>query len=279
MKINLAKSAGFCFGVKRALDIAFKTVASGADVYMLGDIVHNEEVIKQLRKAGVRKVKRLAPGRNKIFLIRAHGTGVATFEKAKNLGYIIIDATCLMVKEIHKIASGAEKKGYPIIVIGDKKHDEVSGILGQLKNKAIVIDRLENIPLKSIRKLKKAAVVTQSTQNIEKVMEIVSALKKHIPGLKFFNTICNPTRIKQSEIKTLPLENDVMVILGSKNSANTRRLYEISKSLNEKSYWVASKKEIKPGWFKRARSVGVAAGASTPESIIREVIKYLEQIS
>ncbi len=279
MKINLAKSAGFCFGVKRALDIAFKTIASGARVYMLGDIVHNEDVVKQLKKAGVKKVNRLAPGKNRIFLIRAHGTDIATFEKAKNLGYRIVDATCPMVKEIHKIACQAEKKGYQIIVIGDKEHDEVRGILKQLKNKAIVIDGLKNIPWKCLKKIKKAAVVVQSTQNVEKVTEIVSILEKHIPHLKFFNTICQPTRTKQSEIKTMPLCNDVMIIIGSKNSANTQRLYEISKSLNEKSYWLASEKEIKQAWFKGVKSVGVTAGASTPEDTIRKVVKYLSRIS
>jgi len=279
MKINLAKSAGFCFGVKRAIDIALKTAASEKNVYMLGDIVHNEDVVKQLRKAGIKKIARLASGKNKTFLIRAHGIGGKALQKALKRGYRVIDATCPMVKEIHKIAQRMEKESYRIIVIGDRLHDEVSGIIGQLKNKAIVIDNSEHIPVKTIKKLKKACVVVQSTQNLEKVLKIVELLKKHIPELKFFNTVCKPTRMKQEEIKRMPLENDIIIIIGSKNSANTKRLYEISKSLNKRSFWVSSKKDIRRNWFKGVKNVGITAGASTPDYTTQEVITYIKQIT
>ena len=142
----------------------------------------------------------------------------------------------------------------------------------------MVIDSQKNIPLKTIGKIKKACIVAQSTQNIEKVLGIVYRLKKHIPDLKFFNTICKPTRLKQEEIKTLPLKNGVIIIIGSKNSANTKRLYQISKSLNKRSYWVSRKKEIRKGWFRGINSVGVTAGASTPESTTQEIIRYIKKI-
>ena len=154
MKINLAKSTGFCFGVKRALDIASKISKSNAEIEMLGDIVHNEDVVKLITKSGIKKIKRLRNGKNKILLIRAHGAPAKTFKKVLNLGYKIMDATCPMVKEIHKIVKSFEKKGYSIIIIGDKKHDEVQGIMGQLRNKAIVIDNIKNIPLGKIKKVK-----------------------------------------------------------------------------------------------------------------------------
>lgn len=279
LKINLAKSAGFCFGVKRALEIALKAAASNAKVYMLGDIVHNETVVKEISKAGIKKILNLGHGRNKFLLIRAHGASFDTFRRARRLGYRIVDATCPMVREIHKIAQEMEEKGYRIIVIGDKRHDEVHGIAGHLKKKTIVIDTLKNIPLKSLESIEKACVVVQSTQNLDKVLLILEALKQHIPELKFFNTICNPTRIKQQEIKSLPLKNDLMIIIGSKSSANTRRLYEISKSLNRKSYWISSENEIKPGWFKNAKNVGVTAGASTPESTTQDVIEYIRHLT
>lgn len=279
LKINLAKSAGFCFGVKRALEIALKAAASNAKVYMLGDIVHNETVVKEISKAGIKKIHKLGHGRNKFLLIRAHGASFDTFRRARRLGYRIVDATCPMVREIHKIAQEMEEKGYRIIVIGDKLHDEVHGIAGHLKKKTIVIDSLKNIPLKSLESIEKACVVVQSTQNLDKVLLILEALKQHIPELKFFNTICNPTRIKQQEIKSLPLDNDVMIIIGSKSSANTRRLYEISKASNRKSYWISSENEIKPGWFKNAKNVGVTAGASTPESTTQDVIEYIRHLT
>lgn len=275
MQINLAKSAGFCFGVKRALDIAFKTRGAQAKVYMLGDIVHNEKVVQELERARIKKIKKLAPSRNRTLLIRAHGSGLNTLEKAQRLGYKIVDATCPMVKEIHKIARDMEEKGYQISVIGDKRHDEVQGIVGQLKNKAIVIDNIKDIPLKMLKGIKKVCVVVQSTQNLENVFKIVKVLKRHVRDLKFFNTVCRPTRMKQQEIRKMPLENAVMIIIGSKSSANTRRLYEISKSLNKRSYWVSSKEEIDLRWFKDAKNVGVTAGASTPESTIKDILEYI----
>jgi len=278
VKIDIAKSAGFCFGVKRAIKIAFDTSKSSNIVEMLGDIVHNEDVVREINKAGIKTIKRLKQGENKTLLVRAHGASIETFERASKLGYTIVDATCPMVKEIHKIVRGSEQKGYKNIIIGDKRHDEVRGILGQLKDKAIVIDRVKDIPLTTIKKIKRASVVVQSTQNLEKTLVIVDVLKQHIKGLKFFNTICKPTRVKQKEIKYLPLRNDVMIIIGSKTSANTKRLYEISQSINKQSYWIQTKNEIKPEWFKYAQSVGIMAGASTPDYTTKSVIKFISDI-
>ncbi len=278
MKINLAKSAGFCFGVKRALDIAFKTIGSGTPVYMLGDIVHNEGVVREIEKRGIKKIERLGDGKNKTLLIRAHGAPIKIFQAARKHGYRIVDATCPMVKEIHKIAKDMEEKGYRIIVIGDKKHDEVYGITGQLKRKAIVIDSPQRIPFKKIRKMKKAAVVVQSTQNLEKTTKIVGLLKLKVKELKFFNTICRPTRTKQAEIRIMPQKNEAMIIIGSKTSANTKRLYEISRALNKNSYWIQSSKDIKKDWFKGLNSVGVTAGASTPEYTMKEVIAAISYL-
>jgi 4-hydroxy-3-methylbut-2-enyl diphosphate reductase len=275
MRLNLAKSAGFCFGVRRALDIAAKTAQSNKNVVMLGDIVHNEQVVNKIRASGIKKTGRLNAGKGKTLLIRAHGAPLAIFNKAKKLGYKIIDATCPMVKEIHKIAGKMENKGYCVIVIGDKEHDEVRGIIGQLKNKSIVIDKITGIPLSRIKKIRKACVVVQSTQNIDNTLAILAVLKKHILRTVFFNTICQPTRIKQEEIKSMPLQNDIMIIIGSRESANTRRLYEISKSLNKRSWRVNSAKEIKPSWLIGVKTIGITAGASTPQESIEEIISYL----
>ncbi len=277
MKINLAKSAGFCFGVKRALEIALKTAAKEKHVEMLGDIVHNEEVVNQVKKTGIKKIKRLSKGKGKILLIRAHGTSTDTYKKVRDLGYKIIDATCPMVREIHKIAKENEKKGYRIIIIGDKKHDEVQGILGQLNKKALVIDSSKDIG-KKVKEITKGAVIVQSTQNLEKTLKIVKALDKQIEKLKFFNTICEPTRTKQKEIKEMAAKNSLMIIIGSKTSANTKRLYEISKSINKKTFWIQSKNEVKSLWFKKVVSVGITAGASTPEDTTQDIIKQIRKI-
>ena len=279
MHINLAKSAGFCSGVKRALKIAYQTAQRSKGVEMLGDIVHNESVVKDIAKVDIKKVRRLAKGRSKTLLIRAHGAPKKIYMKAAQLGYTIVDATCPMVKEIHTLAARLEQEGYKVIVIGDKKHDEVRGIVGQLKNKAIVIDGIKNIPSQKLKNIKRAAVVVQSTQNLEKVLKIVDILKTHIKDLTFCNTICNPTKIKQEEIKHMPLKNDVMLIIGSKNSANTKRLYEISCSLNPRSFWIQSKNQVKSSWFRNARSVGITAGASTPHYTTGAVIEHVKKIT
>ena len=275
MKINVAKSAGFCFGVKRALKIAREIAQSGAEVEMLGDIVHNEDVVKNIESKGIKKVRRLRDGTNKTLLIRAHGASADLYQRAAQKGYKIVDATCPMVKEIHDIVKVSKKEGCKIVIIGDKHHDEVRGIMGQLKNRAIVIDGLRNIPLDEIKRIKKACVVVQSTQNVEKTLSIVDTLKKHVKELKFYNTICKPTRIKQKEATDMPLENDVMIIIGSRSSANTKRLYEISKSHNKRSYWIESSTEVNPKWFEGAKRVGIMAGASTPDNTTKKVINRI----
>jgi 4-hydroxy-3-methylbut-2-enyl diphosphate reductase len=278
MKINLAKSAGFCFGVKRALKIALKTAATGTTVEMLGDIVHNEEVVQGIERAGIKKIKKLRNGSGKILVIRAHGASENVYRKAAQLGYTIVDATCPMVKEIHTIVKATKNEGCRIIILGDKLHDEVRGIMGQLNNRAIVIDSIKHIPLETIKRVKKACVVAQSTQNAEKILSIVAVLKKHIKEIQFFNTICRPTRIKQKEAKAMPLKNDVMIIIGSKTSANTKRLYQISKALNKRSYWIRSSAALKSEWFKGAHTVGIMAGASTPDATTNDVIAKIRSL-
>ncbi|MCP4653746.1 MAG: 4-hydroxy-3-methylbut-2-enyl diphosphate reductase [Candidatus Omnitrophica bacterium] len=275
MRINLAKSAGFCFGVKRALKIALDSASCADDIEMLGDIVHNNNVVKQVNKAGIKTITRLHCGKNKKLLIRAHGSSLKTLRKARSLGYEIVDATCPMVCEIHKIAIKMERNGYNIIVIGDKKHDEVLGIVGQLKSKVLVIDAKEKVPFV---KWNKVAIVVQSTQDTDKVQKVVDQLKKNIKNVQFFNTICNPTITKQKEIKSMACANDVMVIIGSKTSANTKRLHEISKSINKCSYWIESKSQIKSNWFSQVKTVGITAGASTPDDTTSDVIKYIKNL-
>ncbi|MCX5903986.1 MAG: hypothetical protein NTV89_11080, partial [Proteobacteria bacterium] len=147
------------------------------------------------------------------------------------------------------------------------------------QQRPLVIDRPDAVPHRRLQQIKKAAVVVQSTQNAENVLTIIDTVRQDVPDLKFFNTICRPTRIRQAEMRTMPRENDVMVVIGSRTSANTQRLCQISSTLNSRTYCVESKHDLKPEWFKGARSVGVASGASTPDKTIQETIAYLRQIS
>ncbi|MFZ5800293.1 MAG: hypothetical protein ACOY3D_02810, partial [Candidatus Omnitrophota bacterium] len=214
MRVNLAKSAGFCLGVKRAIRIALESSGKCQSIVMLADIVHNEEVVKEIKKAGIKKTATLDRSGGQFLLISAHGAAKKIYAQAKKQGMTIIDATCPMVKGIHRLAQNLEGQGFRIIIIGDKKHDEVRGIAGQLKQKALVLEGLKDVRSGKFSGIKKAAVILQSTQNLEEAWKIFRSVRKLIPQVEFFNTICQPTRIKQQEIKTLPTENDCMLIIG-----------------------------------------------------------------
>lgn len=279
MQIHLAQSAGFCFGVRRALKIARSLATSNQAVCMLGDLVHNETVIRELEASGIRKIRRLGPLRNGKLLIRAHGASRRILALARRHEYALVDATCPMVREIHRIVRSMDRQGRRVIVIGDRRHDEVLGIIGQIARRAVIIDHAEHIPWKVLRRVRKAAIVVQSTQNLDRVLSIVERLKTRMADVRFFNTICKPTRMKQEEIKILPLQNDAMLIIGSRTSANTKRLYEISKGLNARTHWIQSPQELDPRWFRNVRSLGITAGASTPETTTRAVIARIRALT
>lgn len=284
LRINVARTAGFCFGVRRAIRIAMDLASGGRDgrtaprVCMIGDLVHNQTVIRRLEKAGIKKITRLGDGRGKVLLIRAHGTGQDLIASARAKGFKIVDATCPMVHAIHKIVRKMDAQDRRIIVLGDRHHEEVLGIVGQVRGPVIVIDRLSRIPA-AVKKIRKAAVVVQSTQNADDILPIVAKLRKMIPDLKFFNTICNPTRTKQAEMKDLPRRNEVVIVIGSRSSANTRRLYEIARARNPRSRWIESASELRPAWFRNVRSVGITSGASTPQATTDSVIGRIREIA
>ena len=275
MKIHLAKSAGFCSGVKRAVRLALETAKNEhVPVYMLGDIVHNEHVVQELDQAGIQVVNSLdLLDSGGVLLIRAHGTVPEIYETARKKGLRIVDATCPLVLEIHKFARQLQEEGYTVVVIGDHGHDEVVGIAGELKS-TIVIDSPEEAQ-QAFERYSRLGIVVQSTQNIENVQKILAILAPKCRELKFFNTICAPTTRHQQDIRILPKENDVMIIIGSFTSANTCRLTTIAKSLNPRTYQVESAEDVKSEWFAGANSVGVSAGASTPDNIIQQVIERI----
>ena len=275
MKINIAKSSGFCFGVRHAINISKDIAKKRKNVYVLGDIVHNTFVVRELEDKGVRKLKRISPRKGATLIIRAHGAPKKVFLKAKKNGYTVADATCPMVKDIYEIARRLEKT-HRIIIIGDKGHDEVKGIAGQLRKKPITIESAGDIDRKTLSRIKKAAIVTQSTQSEENINAIMEKLLTIIPEVKLYNTTCRITRTKQAEIKALPLENDVMLIIGSRISANTKRLYQISKKINRSTHWIESARDLKKAWFKNAKKTGIMAGASTPDYVTREIVEKLK---
>jgi len=277
LSITIAKDVGFCFGVKRAVDIAKKAAETYGKVAMLGDIVHNETVIRGLEEAGIVVYINIddVPADMPV-LFRSHGTPRSIRDRARERGLTIIDATCPLVEEIHKASQILEKEDRTVIIIGDPGHDEVGGVASQLVDPVIIADA---DGARDQKPLRKAGVVVQSTQSIDNVDEIVGILITKVHDLRIINTICAPTRNRQQQLMELARQNEVMIIVGSFTSANTRRLTSISGALNKKSYQVQGPDDIHIDWFKGVTSVGISAGASTPEEIVQEVAKKIRNLA
>ena len=276
MKIFLAKDAGYCFGVRDAVNLAYDTAKNHGDVYMLGTIVHNERVIDDLSKAGAKVVDSIDDvPKDKPLLFRAHGTSPELWDKAKKNNLKLIDGTCPLVTEIHHEIQKLDEEGRKIIIIGDHGHDEVVAIAAQVE-RSIIVANVEEA--KKLRKMKRAGVVSQSTQMIENVQEIMSVLMEKVFDLRFVNTICFPTRRNHEQIKELSLHCDVMIVIGSYTSANSKRLTQLALERNKRTYQVTASDELDESWFDNCETVGISAGASTPDETINEVVSRIKEI-
>lgn len=276
MKIYVAKDAGYCFGVRDAVNLAYDTADTHGEVYMLGTIVHNERVIDNLEKVGTKVVSSLEDvPENKPVLFRAHGTPPEIWKKAKERKLNLIDATCPLVVDIHNEIKKLEDEGRRTIIVGDHGHDEVSAIAAQVEKPIIIANPDEAM---NLRKMKKAGVVSQSTQMIENVQDIMNILMEKVFDLRFVNTICFPTRRNHSQIKDLADSCDTMIVIGSFTSANSKRLTQLSLEKNKNTYQVTSAGELNDSWFKNCEKVGISAGASTPDEIIKEVVNKIKKI-
>ncbi len=266
MNIKLARESGFCFGVKKALD-RISSIKDKENVYVLGKLIHNPQVIEELKKQGIKFIEDIGEITQGTLLISAHGVSDKTLEKAKQKNLKIIDTTCPLVKNVHNITKNLEKQGYRIIIFGDKDHTEVKGIKGNLNAPIIIsnIGELDNL------EQGKYALVSQTTQDIVKFNEISAKLKNKIKDIVISDTICSATKSRQENAKKLAKEVDLMLVIGGYNSANTKRLKDICEKIVETKH-IESSKELKQEWFKNRNNIGITAGASTPESIIKEVI-------
>lgn len=277
MEIKLAKSAGFCFGVKRAVDKVYEQIENnpGKPIYTYGSIIHNEEVVKTLTNKGVKvlnteeDISRISQG---VVVIRSHGVGKHIYDILKqNRNIEIIDATCPFVKKIHKIVKEQTKQGNQIIIIGNEKHPEVLGIKGWGNSQTIVIEATSQIEKLEDLKKKKIYIVAQTTFNYNKFQDIVEKISKKGYDVCVLNTICNATQERQIEAKQIAKEVEAMIVIGDKHSSNTQKLYEICQNECENTYHIQTLGDLKPGWVSSVRSVGITAGASTPNNIIEEV--------
>lgn len=274
-KIIVAKNAGFCYGVKRAMKITEESLKKGLrPLYMLGAVVHNEHVVEKIRKAGIKIVDNLDKIKKGSVIIRAHGAVPEVFQKAKAKRLKIIDATCPMVLKIHELAKGLLNQGYQIIIVGDKGHDEVLGTLGAIGQKAIVVENKKEA--RALKNFKKVALLSQTTQSFANFKEVAEELLEKCIELRIFNTICLATILHQTEVEKMAEKVDKMIIIGSKTSANTKRLFQISEKMGTKTYLISEPEELKREWFKGVKKIGVSAGASTPDWIIKETVDRLK---
>jgi 4-hydroxy-3-methylbut-2-enyl diphosphate reductase len=310
IKVFVVKKAGFCFGVKRAIKIAFdQAKKKNEKVYTWGPLIHNPEVVKDLKKKGVYVVEDLRKIKKGTLIIRSHGIHPKILEKIKRKKIEVVDATCPFVKKAQNKAKLLSDQGYPVAVVGEADHPEVQGIVGYVNDCALVInpnqmkgstirrfDRL-TVPsqvegqahaaersrstssnyMENFRKFKRLGVVAQTTLNIEAFRQVVGKLVEKVGELKVFNTICHATAQIQKATLELAEKVDLMIVVGGYNSANTTRLAKLCSRLGTPTHHIETAKELRRGWFKGKTRVGVTAGTSTPDWLIREVVKGIKK--
>ncbi len=278
MNIVLAKCAGFCFGVKRAVETVYKeTEKANQPIYTYGPIIHNEEVVKDLEEKGVKVVntieelKQLPIG---TVIIRSHGVEKKIYEEIEAAGFHIVDATCPFVLKIHRLVEQHSKEGDHIVIIGNETHPEVEGIKGwSSQSDTTVIGTVEEARNFKLNFPKKVCIVSQTTFNYNKFQELVEIIKEKGYDIIVLNTICNATEERQTEAAKIAGEVDAMIVIGGKSSSNTQKLFEICKNECANTYYIQTVKDLDLSQFRSVDNVGITAGASTPNNIIEEVQK------
>jgi 4-hydroxy-3-methylbut-2-enyl diphosphate reductase len=277
MEIIVAKMAGFCFGVKRAIEITFDISKKDSEgVYTLGPIIHNPQVIEKLKGEGVPpiEVDEIEKGAVKALIIRTHGIPRQLYNNIAARGFRIIDATCPFVKKAQHYAKLLKEKGYQVVILGDANHPEVKGLVSYAGEDVVVVNA--DSSLKGLKP--KVGIIVQTTQPVEALKKLLAGVAEHAKEIMVYNTICNSTALRLKETAEMARKVDVMVVVGGKNSANTTQLANLCKSLSVKTHHIETAAEIDAQWFRDAQRTGITAGASTPDWIIKEVEKRIRDI-
>ena len=275
MEVIVAKTAGFCFGVERAVNQVYDQIKNeNGPIYTLGPIIHNEEVVRDLEEKGVKvlnsenEILTLTEG---TVIIRSHGVGKHIYDMLKAQGVQIVDATCPFVKKIHRIVQEQNLQGRRVIIIGDETHPEVEGIKGWGDARTMVVKNEEQMEKLPSFTGKKMCIVSQTTFNYNKFKDLVEKFEKKGYDILVLNTICNATQERQVEARRIASEVDAMIVIGGRHSSNTQKLYEICQKECKNTYFIQSLGDFNPECVNSVRSVGITAGASTPNQIIEEV--------
>jgi 4-hydroxy-3-methylbut-2-enyl diphosphate reductase len=284
IKVFVVKKAGFCFGVKRAIKIAFdQAKKKNEKVYTWGPLIHNPQVVKDLKKKGVYVVEDLRKIKKGTLIIRSHGIHPKILGKIKRKKIEVVDATCPFVKKAQNKAKLLSDQGYPVAVVGEADHPEVQGIVGYVNDCALVINpnqmnsSTNSSYMENFRKFKRLGVVAQTTLNIEAFSQVIGKLVEKVGELKVFNTICHATAQIQKATLELAKKVDLMIVVGGHNSANTTRLAKLCKRIKTPTHHIETARELRKGWFKGKTRIGVTAGTSTPDWLIREVVKGIKK--
>ena len=273
MEVILAKTAGFCFGVKRAVDTVYKE-AGKKNVYTYGPIIHNSEVVNDLKKKGVEVInsrEELEALEEGTVIIRSHGVAREIYDLIHEKGLELVDATCPFVRKIHKIVEKAGNDGDQVIIVGSEHHPEVQGIKGWCTGEVHIISDAEQF--EGIDLNKPTTLVSQTTFNYNKFQDIVEIIAKKGYDITVLNTICNATEVRQTEARKVAQCSDVMIVIGDRHSSNTQKLFEICKNECKNTYYIQTSDEMDYTQIRSNNNVGITAGASTPNNIIEEVSK------
>lgn len=278
MNVKLAKSAGFCFGVKRAVNMVYDRIGqTDMPIYTYGPIIHNEEVVKDMESKGVHVVEdlsTLATLPKGIIIIRSHGISKSEYDQMQEEGFEIVDATCPFVLKIHRLVREYSMKGHYIIIVGNENHPEVQGIRGWVEESGVsIIATKEDADNFVLPDAVPVTIVSQTTFNYNKFQELVEIITKKGYDINVLNTICNATEERQTEARSIAKESDAMIVIGGKSSSNTQKLFEICKNECANTYYIQTSSDMDYTKLRSINNVGITAGASTPNNIIEEVSK------
>lgn len=276
MDILIAEKAGFCFGVKRAIDTTFEISQHAKEgVYTFGPLIHNPQVIEKIRQAGVHTTNDLASPMIKTLIIRTHGVPPQTYDEIGRMGYTLIDATCPFVKKAQQYAEQLKDNGYQVIIVGDREHPEVQGLIGYAGDEVVVVQDETALP----RLGRKVGLIVQTTQRFETFRDIAIKVVHAAKEVKIYNTICDYTAMRVKETKELAERVGAVLVVGGRNSANTTQLASLSKKYCNNVYHIETADELQKKWLTGLSRVAITGGASTPDWIIQDVAKKIKEIS
>ena len=279
MSVRIAKNSGFCFGVKRAIKIALESAEENHEIVTMGPLIHNPQMVEKLKEKRIISVDNISGIKGRPTIIRSHGVGKKILEQLEKDGIEVINATCPYVSKTQEYAKKLSEENYQVIIMGDKDHPEVKALCSYVEGEFTIVANAKELPDKTFQKV---GIISQTTRKFEDFQELVRAIVPKCHELRVINTICNATSIRQNSTLKLAKESDLMIVIGGKNSSNTKMLAKISENFVE-TYHIETKYEIDKMWFKDKKNIGITAGASTPDWIIVEVynkiIEYMGNIN